>query len=75
MLNMISRQADLEGISGRGTFNRCRGFRSDRAAYGKQRLPNPSRRHLGTVGKVLVSDRSHLFVVYRDNNWERYAGM
>ena len=51
-----------------------RGFQGDGAAYAKQRLPNPSKRHLGTLRKFLFSDRRGLVGVYRDNNWEIYAG-
>ena len=51
-----------------------RGFQRDGAAYAKQRLPNPSKRHLGPLRRFLFSDRRGLVGVYRDNNWEIYAG-
>ena len=51
-----------------------REFQRDGAAYAKQRLPNPSKRHLGTLRRFLFSDRSGLVGVYGDNNWEIYAG-
>ena len=50
------------------------GFQRDGAAYAKQRLPNPSKWHLGTLRRFLFSDRRGLVGVYRDNNWEIYAG-
>ena len=37
-----------------------RGFQRDGAAYAKQRLPNPSKRHLGTLRRFLFSDRRGL---------------
>ena len=36
--------------------------------YAKKHLSNPSERHLGTLRIFLVSDRSGLFGVYRNNN-------
>ena len=45
-----------------------RGFQSDGAAYAKQRLPKPSKRHLGTVRRYVASDRRDLFGVYGDNS-------
>ena len=51
-----------------------RGFQRDGAAYANQRLPNPSKRHLGTLRRFLFSDRRGLVGVYGDNDWEIYAG-
>ena len=46
-----------------------RGFQNDHVAYTKQRLPNPSKQHLGTLRRLLVS---RAYLEYTETTNEKF---